>query len=205
MDQEQQLPFRILVVDDEPDLEPLIKQRMRTHIRSGKYVFHFVGDGAEALEALSGDARFDMVVTDINMPRMDGLSPLGRLSDLGSDIKSIVISAYGDMRNIRTAMNRGAFDFVTKPLDFEDFEITIERTRAHTIQWRKALQSRDKLIALQNELELASNMQQAILPVDFPKGRGLRHPRLHGASAERRRRLLRRHDPGPRPNWSGRR
>ena len=183
MEQEQQQPFRILVVDDEPDVEPLIKQRMRPHIRSRKYAFHFVGDGAEALEALSEVDRFDMVVTDINMPGMDGLTLLGRLSELDANLKSVVISAYGDMRNIRTAMNRGAFDFVTKPLDFDDFEITIERTREHIIQWRKALESRDKLIALQNELDLASNMQQAILPVDFPGGADFD---IHGCMAPAR-------------------
>ena len=162
--------MRVLVVDDEPDLEPLIRQRMRSHIRSGKYAFHFAGNGVEALDLVSGDGRFDMVVTDINMPGMDGLSLLARLSELDPDIKSIVVSAYGDIRNIRTAMNRGAFDFMTKPLDFEDFAITIERTRAHIAQWREALESRDRLIALQSELDMASSMQQAILPVDFPRG-----------------------------------
>ena len=170
MEQEPRHPFHILVVDDEPDLEPLIKQRMRPHIRSGKYSFRFAGNGTEALDILSEDDRIDMVVTDINMPMMDGLSLLGQISDYRPDIKSIVVSAYGDMGNIRTAMNRGAFDFVTKPLDFKDFEITIERTQAHITQWKEALQSRDKLVALQNELQVANAMQQAILPREFPTG-----------------------------------
>ena len=168
--EEQQHAFNILVVDDEPDLEPLIKQRMRPHIRSGQYSFLFAGDGNEAVDILSGDGRIDMVVTDINMPGMDGLTLLSRISAIDPDIKSIVVSAYGDMGNIRTAMNRGAFDFVTKPLDFRDFEVTIERTQAHIAQWKEALQSRDRLIALQNQLDLANSMQQAILPVDFPSG-----------------------------------
>ena len=168
--QEQQHAFHILVVDDEPDLEPLIKQRMRPHIRSGQYSFLFAGDGNEAVDILSKDGRIDMVVTDINMPGMDGLTLLSRISAIDPDIKSIVVSAYGDMGNIRTAMNRGAFDFVTKPLDFRDFEVTIERTQAHIAQWKEALQSRDRLIALQNQLDLANSMQQAILPVDFPSG-----------------------------------
>ena len=170
MNQEGVSSFHILVVDDEPDLEPLIKQRMRTFIRSGQYCFLFAGNGAEALEVLSGNGRIDMVVTDINMPEMDGLSLLSQIPKVDPDIKSIVVSAYGDMSNIRTAMNRGAFDFVTKPLDFKDFELTIDRARAHITQWKEALQSRDKLVALQNELEVANSMQQAILPVDFPKG-----------------------------------
>ena len=167
---EQQHAFHILVVDDEPDLEPLIKQRMRPHIRSGQYSFLFASDGNEAVDILSEDGRIDMVVTDINMPGMDGLTLLGRISAINPDIKSIVVSAYGDMGNIRTAMNRGAFDFVTKPLDFKDFEVTIERTQAHIAQWKEAIQSRDRLIALQNQLDLANSMQQAILPVDFPSG-----------------------------------
>ena len=180
MKKEEQASFHILVVDDEPDLEPLIKQRMRPHIRAGKYNFHFAGNGAEALEVLSEDGRIDMVVTDINMPEMDGLSLLSQIPTVNPDIKSIVVSAYGDMGNIRTAMNRGAFDFVTKPLDFKDFEVTIERTQAHIAQWREALQSRDRLIALQNELDLANGMQQAILPVDFPSGRNFD---VHGTMA----------------------
>ena len=180
MTNEEQASFHILVVDDEPDLEPLIKQRMRPHIRSGKYSFHFAGNGAEALEVLSGDGCIDMVVTDINMPEMDGLSLLSQIPKVDPDIKSIVVSAYGDMGNIRTAMNRGAFDFVTKPLDFKDFEVTIERTQEHIAQWKEALQSRDRLIALQNQLDLANNMQQAILPVDFPSGRDFD---VHGSMA----------------------
>ena len=165
---EGQEPFHILVVDDEPDVEPLMRQRMRRHVRSGRYALRFACDGVEALEVLGEDGAIDMVVTDINMPRMDGLSLLSEIPSVGPDIKAIVVSAYGDMGNIRTAMNRGAFDFVTKPLDFKDFEVTIERTRAHIAQWKEALRSRDRLTALQSELDLASRMQQAILPVDFP-------------------------------------
>ena len=170
MEQEPRPPLHILVVDDEPDLEPLIKQRMRRHIRSGKYVFRFADNGSEALEALSNDGNFDMVVTDINMPEMDGLALLGHISKAWPDIKAIVVSAYGDMRNIRTAMNRGAFDFITKPVDFEDFEVTIARTHDQIVQWKEVLRSRDRLVALQSELDMASSMQQTILPVDFPRG-----------------------------------
>lgn len=170
MTPEEKSPFRILVVDDESDVEPLIKQRMRPRIRSGAYSFLFARNGVEAMEILSGGSDVDMVVTDINMPEMDGLALLSRIPTINPDIKSIVVSAYGDMGNIRTAMNRGAFDFVTKPLDFKDFEVTIERTQAHITQWREVLQARDRLVALQNQLEVANSMQQAILPVDFPKG-----------------------------------
>ena len=164
-------PYRILVVDDEPDLEPLILQRMRRKVRSGVYSFDFARDGIEALEMLDKNQDIDMVVTDINMPRMDGLTLLGQIPDnTDSDILCIVVSAYGDMKNIRTAMNRGAFDFVTKPLDFEDLQVTMERALRHLDEWRAALSSRDALVALQNELDVASSTQQSILPKVFPQG-----------------------------------
>ncbi len=161
-------PYRILVVDDEPDLQPLIKQRMRRKIRSGMYSFEFAHNGVEALEVLEKHRDIDMVVSDINMPQMDGLTLLEQIPKVDPDIRSIIISAYGDMRNIRTAMNRGAFDFVTKPLDFEDLQVTIDRTLLHLEEWREALSSRDKLVALQNELDVASSTQQSILPKMFP-------------------------------------
>ena len=110
-----------------------------------------------------------MVVSDINMPQMDGLTLLEQIPKVDPDIRSIIISAYGDMKNIRTAMNRGAFDFVTKPLDFEDLQVTIDRTLRHLEEWREALASRDKLVALQNELDVASSTQQSILPKVFPQ------------------------------------
>ena len=164
--------YKILVVDDEPDLEPLILQRMRRNIRSGRYAFVFAHNGVEALEVLQRDSNIDMVVSDINMPQMDGLTLLEQIPKVDPNIRSVIVSAYGDMRNIRTAMNRGAFDFVTKPLDFEDLQITIERTLTHMAEWKEALLSRDKLVALQNELDVASKIQQGILPTSFPEGSG---------------------------------
>ena len=164
--------YKILVVDDEPDLEPLILQRMRRNIRAGRYSFVFAHNGVEALEVLRSDPDIDMVVSDINMPQMDGLTLLEQIPKVDPNIRSIIVSAYGDMRNIRTAMNRGAFDFVTKPLDFEDLQITIERTLTHMAEWKEALLSRDKLVALQNELDVASKIQQGILPTSFPEGEG---------------------------------
>ena len=162
--------YKILVVDDEPDLEPLMLQRMRRHIRSGRYAFVFAHNGLEALDMLQSEADIDMVVSDINMPQMDGLTLLEQIPKVDPNIRSVIISAYGDMKNIRTAMNRGAFDFVTKPLDFEDLQITIDRTLEHMTEWREALSSRDQLVALQNELDIARTMQQSILPTQFPHG-----------------------------------
>ena len=161
---------KILVVDDEPDLEPLMLQRMRRDIRKRRYQFVFAGNGLEALERLEQDPTIDMVLSDINMPRMDGLALLSQISKVAPNLRSVIISAYGDMKNIRTAMNRGAFDFVTKPIDFDDLRVTIDRTLKHLAEWREAIASRDKLITLQNELDVATKIQQSILPTAFPTG-----------------------------------
>ncbi len=159
---------KILVVDDEPDLEPLMLQRMRRDIRKGRYEFVFACNGLEALEVLEQDSTIDMVLSDINMPRMDGLALLSQIAKVAPNLRSVIISAYGDMKNIRTAMNRGAFDFVTKPIDFDDLRVTIDRTLTHLAEWREAIASRDKLITLQNELDVATKIQQSILPTEFP-------------------------------------
>ena len=162
-------PHKILVVDDEPDLEQLVLQRMRREIRRGRNAFVFARNGVEALDRLNEDGSIDMVLTDINMPEMDGLTLLKQIPSVDPNVRSVVVSAYGDMKNIRTAMNRGAFDFVTKPIDFEDLRITIERTLEHLIMLREALEARDKLVALRSDLDLASRMQQSILPDKFPE------------------------------------
>jgi class 3 adenylate cyclase/FixJ family two-component response regulator len=119
---------KILVVDDESDLEILIKQKFRQKIRDGKYAFVFAVNGKNALEMIEKNEDVDIVLSDINMPVMDGLTLLAKLNDQHSLIKSVIVSAYGDMQNIRTAMNRGAFDFITKPVNFEDLELTMEKT-----------------------------------------------------------------------------
>ncbi len=164
--------YKILVVDDEPDLEHLVRQRMRRDVRAGHYEFVFAYNGVEALEVLNADPDIDMVLSDINMPRMDGLTLLEQMSEVDPDLRAVIVSAYGDMKNIRTAMNRGAFDFVTKPIDFQDLRVTIERTLEHLQMWREAVASRDKLVALQNELRVAHEMQQSILPKVFPNKPG---------------------------------
>src|ERR1700693_4191644 len=107
---------RILVVDDEPDLETLIQQKFRHQIRDGAIGFLFARDGVAALATLAANHDLDLVVADINMPRMDGLTLLQKLQENEEKLTTIIVSAYGDMINIRTAMNRGAFDFLTKPI-----------------------------------------------------------------------------------------
>ena len=129
---------QILVVDDEPDLEALIQQKFRHQVRDGAVAFQFARDGVEALAVLQANGDVDMVVTDINMPRMDGLTLLQKLQESEEKLSTIIVSAYGDMANIRTAMNRGAFDFLIKPIDFSDLEATIAKTVRHVQVLREA-------------------------------------------------------------------
>ena len=167
-----QQQHKILVVDDEPDLERLVRQRMRRDIRAGRYSFVFAHNGVEALDLMAQSRDIDMVLSDINMPQMDGLTLLAQIPSVDPNIRAVIVSAYGDMKNIRTAMNRGAFDFITKPIDFDDLRITIERTLRNLAVWREALVSRDKLVALEKELGIARRMQQSILPTKFPSAAG---------------------------------
>jgi adenylate cyclase len=119
---------KILAVDDEPDFELLLSQRFRRQVREGEFIFRFAHHGEEALAALAAEPDIDLILLDINMPVMDGLTLLARLREQQSAVRAIIVSAYGDMTNLRTAMNRGAFDFVTKPVDLADLEITIRKT-----------------------------------------------------------------------------
>jgi len=161
-------PVKILVVDDEPDLETLVRQKFRRKIRAGEFDFSFALNGQDALEKLQSDPEIDIVMSDINMPIMDGLTLLSRVASLDRLVKTVIVSAYGDLQNIRTAMNRGAFDFLTKPIDFDDFEITIQKTIAEIAAIRKGLRAREQLTVLEYELNVASRIQQGILPAKFP-------------------------------------
>lgn len=130
---------KILVVDDEADLEILIKQKFRKKIREQVYEFVFAVNGRHALEQLLEHTDVDMVLSDINMPEMDGLTLLSKLNEQNTLLKSVIVSAYGDMENIRSAMNKGAFDFITKPVNFEDLELTMDKTIKHVKQLRKTV------------------------------------------------------------------
>lgn len=162
------MPTKILVVDDEPDLELLIRQKFRRQIRAGDFTFAFARNGVEALAKMEQERDIELVLTDINMPEMDGLTLLVRLGELDVLVKSVVVSAYGDMMNIRTAMNRGAADFLTKPIDLNDLEITIEKTVDQLETVRQALREHDQLLALRHELGIAASIQQSILPRVYP-------------------------------------
>ncbi|HXB45352.1 MAG TPA: adenylate/guanylate cyclase domain-containing protein [Puia sp.] len=132
---------KILVADDETDLEVLIKQKFRQKIREHQYEFIFAVNGKDALEKIQQNPDVDIVLSDINMPEMDGLTLLSRLNETSPLIKAVIVSAYGDMENIRTAMNRGAFDFITKPINFEDLSLTVEKTMKHVLQIHETLKA----------------------------------------------------------------
>jgi sigma-B regulation protein RsbU (phosphoserine phosphatase) len=162
------MAFKILVVDDEPDVEVLIKQRFRRKIREGGFNFEFALNGEEALAKLDKDESIDIVMSDINMPVMDGLTLLARIREMDRVLRTVIVSAYGDMQNIRIAMNRGAYDFLTKPIDFEDFEITLQKTMNEVEGVRAGFQARKQLDAIENELAVANRIQQSMLPRQFP-------------------------------------
>ena len=155
----------ILCVDDEPDMEMLVTQQFRKQIRSKEYEFIFACHGQDALEKLAAHSEIKIVLSDINMPEMDGLTFLSKLKELKiTDLKTIMVSAYSDMDNIRTAMNRGAFDFITKPINFDDMEITIKKTLSEIELYANFQHDRDKLIAIEKDLAIAYEIQQSMLP-----------------------------------------
>ncbi len=167
-DGERVASTRILVVDDEPDVESLLTQYFRRRIRQGQIEFVFAGDGQEALEKLGSVSDIVMVLSDINMPRMNGLDLLEQLSQRHQDLSTVVISAYGDMDNIRAAMNRGAFDFVTKPIEFTDLEATIEKTLAHLALLRGLREKTEKAEQAQSVLSRYFSPKIAKALADMP-------------------------------------
>jgi len=171
----------ILVVDDEPDLELLITQRFRKEIREKALHFVFASNGAEALAKLGANGETDVVLTDINMPVMDGLTLLTNLNDAYPLLRAVIVSAYGDMTNIRTALNRGAFDFITKPIDFQDLAITLEKS-IREVKARKAADAdRERLMAIRKELDVARRIQESIVPRRFPAFPGRDEFALHAS------------------------
>src|SRR6185436_1643435 len=146
---------KILVVDDEADLELLIRQKFRHRIRSNELHFEFASNGVEALQKLDNNKDLDMVLTDINMPVMDGLTLLSKIKEKENHYKAVVVSAYGDMDNIRTAMNRGAFDFLTKPIDFNDLETTINKTLSEINIIKQGMEAKEQLVKTIAEKKIA--------------------------------------------------
>ena len=145
------MPVKILFVDDETDLELLIRQKFRRQIRRNELQLIFAYNGVEALEKLQADAEVDIVLSDINMPEMDGLTLLVKIAELNRILKTVIISAYGDMPNIRTAMNRGAFDFLTKPINFQDLEATIDKTLKEVQRLKEGEAARRRALELEQQ------------------------------------------------------
>jgi len=161
------MAVKILVVDDEPDLELLITQKFRKKIANHEYEFIFTHNGIEALKKLEEVKDLGIILTDINMPEMDGLTLLSHLQTLERPYRAIVISAYGDMSNIRSAMNKGAADFVTKPIDFEDLEKTIEKIILQFTHLNESLAAKERLLDIEKELDIARRIQQAMQPQTY--------------------------------------
>ncbi len=165
-------PSKILVVDDEPDFELLIRRRFRREIKEGSFAFRFARHGEQALSLLAADPGIDLMLLDINMPLMDGLSLLTELRERQSPVRAIIVSAYGDMTNLRTAMNRGAFDFVTKPVDLADLEITIRKAMAHITKMREMERQRRAAERARNNLSryFSPNIVELLAAQDAPLG-----------------------------------
>jgi sigma-B regulation protein RsbU (phosphoserine phosphatase) len=162
-------PVKILSVDDEADLELLLTQYFRRQIRKGVYQFYFAHNGLEALTVLLKEKDIDIILSDINMPEMDGLTLLTKINELQNPaLKCIMVSAYGDMSNIRSAMNNGAFDFATKPIDLDDLSVTIEKAIQQIEYIKQSQEEHSQLESLKTDLAVASEIQQAILPRIFP-------------------------------------
>ena len=165
-------PAKILAVDDEADFELLIRQRFRRQIRAQEFAFCFAHHGEEALAVLAEEPDIELLLLDINMPVMDGLTLLAELRERQSDVRAIIVSAYGDMANLRTAMNRGAFDFVTKPVDLNDLEITIRKTLADIAKLREMDRLREAAERARNNLSryFSPNIVEMLAAQDEPLG-----------------------------------
>lgn len=162
------MPVKILSVDDEVDLELLLTQYFRRKIRKGEYEFFFAHNGLEALQVLLKHPDIDIILSDINMPEMDGLTLLTKVNEMRNPaLKCIMVSAYGDMGNIRQAMNHGAFDFSTKPIDLDDLQCTIDKAIEEITFIREAQKDKKELTAIHSDLSVAREIQHAILPRKF--------------------------------------
>ena len=161
--------IKILSVDDEAPLELLMRQYFRRKIRNGEYEFFFAHNGLEALSILYNNPDIEIILSDINMPEMDGLTLLAKVNEMQNPaLRVIMVSAYGDMKNIREAMNNGAFDFATKPIDMDDLSQTIEKAIAQINYVHESQKEHAQLESLKNDLTTARDIQQYILPRVFP-------------------------------------
>ncbi len=163
------MAIKILSVDDEAPIDQLMKQYFRRKIRSGEYEFLFARNGLEALAILYNNPDIEIILSDINMPEMDGLTLLAKVNEMRNPaLRVIMVSAYGDMQNIRQAMNNGAFDFATKPIDMDDLAVTIEKAIEQIHFVHESQKEHTQLESLKKDLTTARDIQQYILPQVFP-------------------------------------
>ena len=161
--------IKLLSVDDEEQIEFLLKQFFRRKIRSGEYEFFFAHNGVEGLKVLQEHPDIEIILCDINMPVMDGLEMLAKVNEMQNPaLRVIMVSAYGDLENIRLAMNDGAFDFATKPIDMDDLDRTIEKAIRQIDFVHQSQKEHKKLEGLEKDLAAANQIQQFILPRVFP-------------------------------------
>lgn len=162
-------PIKILSVDDEPDMQELLTQKFRRKIRKKQYEFVFANNGVEALDRLKEHPDIDFILCDINMPMMDGLTLLNKIQAMQNPaLKTIMVTAYGDIDNIRVAMNNGAFDFLNKPINFEDLEVTMQKTISTVKQLQESLKEKKQLESINKDLQIAQNIQLSLIPRIFP-------------------------------------
>ena len=161
--------IKILSVDDEAPVELMMKHHFRRKIRSGEYEFFFARNGLEALAVLANTPDIEIILCDINMPEMDGLTLLAKVNEMHNPaMRVIMVSAYGDMSNIRQAMNHGAFDFATKPIDMDDLALTIEKAIEQIHYVHESQKEHTQLESLKEDLVSAREIQQSFLPMVFP-------------------------------------
>lgn len=161
------MPTKVLIVDDEPDLGMLVQQKFRKKIHSNELVFKFAANGVEALKLIEDDEDIEIVITDIDMPKMDGLELLSEIGKINRPLKSVIVSPYGDLDSIRRAMNQGAFDFVTRPINLEDLETTLMKSIERLKETKEATANQNRLIDIDKELDVAKNIQSSIIPHSF--------------------------------------
>ena len=115
------MSLSILIVDDEPDVAELFRQRFRREVRQGLYVLHFAYSAEEALEKLDTGIlpQIIVILSDINMPGMDGLALLREIKRRWADLPVMMVTAYGDDERRRSAGEHGAAEFIIKPVDFD--------------------------------------------------------------------------------------
>lgn len=158
---------KLLFVDDEPDFASLVEQQFDGKINDYEVSFVFAENGLEALKKLEEHPDIELVMADINMPVMDGLEFVTRATKLDRLLKIIMVSAYSDMSNLRKAMNRGAYDFVVKPVDFGDLTETIQKTLQQIDQIKKDEAELKRLQEIEKEMEIAKKILTSLLPAPF--------------------------------------